>query len=112
MMGEYKQDKVRGVLAANLKRYRSALGLSQEKFAEKVSLGHSMIAAIENQKKYPSSDSLNEICSFLNIEPYQLFLPENLTKNDSVSELGSLRERMKEDLNTLVNDRFREFITK
>jgi transcriptional regulator with XRE-family HTH domain len=111
-MGDYKQDKVRDVLAVNLRRYRLALGLSQEKFAEKVSLGHSMIAAIENQKKYPSSDSLNEICSFLNIEPYQLFLPKNLTKNDSVSEIGSLREQVKEDLNTIVNDRFREFLTK
>ncbi len=111
-MEEKGIDKVRDVLAFNLRKYRQALGLSQEKFAEKVSLGHSMIAAIESRKKFPSSDSIDEICRFLNIEPYQLFLPEELNSNDRVIEIGTLREQVKEDLNTIVNDRFREFLTK
>ena len=111
-MAANENDPVREVLASNVKKYRQALGLSQEKFAEKVSLGSSMIAAIENCKKFPSSESLNNICRFLNIDVYQLFLPNDITDKNIIAEIGNLRKSVKDDIYNLIDEKFQEFITK
>ena len=111
-MGTNKKDPVKDLLATNLKKYRYALGLSQEKFAEKLGMGHSMLAAIETMDKFPSSKSLYRISQALNIEVYELFIPEETGYIKELSEIGSLRDKLKQDLEEVIDTRFNDFILK
>jgi transcriptional regulator with XRE-family HTH domain len=111
-MDKEKKDPVKDLLATNLKKYRHALGLSQERFAEKLGMGHSMLAAIETQDKFPSSKSLYKISQALNVEVFELFVPENEEQTKDLSDVGDLREQLKEDLSELIDTSFHDFIIK
>ena len=62
---------------SNLKRYRTALGLSQEAFAEKCGLHRTYISAIECFRRSIALENVQRIADALEIEPYKLFLEEN-----------------------------------
>lgn len=65
------------VFGSNLKRYRTALGLSQETFAEKCGLHRTYISAIECYRRSIALENVQRIADALEIEPYKLFLEEN-----------------------------------
>lgn len=65
------------VFGSNLKRYRTALGLSQEAFAEKCGLHRTYISAIECYRRSIALENVQRIANALEIEPYKLFLEEN-----------------------------------
>lgn len=59
-----------------MKKYRTNLGLSQEKFAEKVGLHRTYISAIECEKRSISLDNVQKIADALGVETYQLFIDD------------------------------------
>ena len=65
------------VFGNNLKRYRTALGLSQEAFAEKCGLHRTYISAIECYRRSIALENVQRIANALELEPYKLFLEEN-----------------------------------
>ncbi len=65
------------VFGSNLKKYRTALGLSQEAFAEKCGLHRTYISAIECYRRSIALENVQRIANALEIEPYKLFLEEN-----------------------------------
>jgi len=75
---------LRHVLALNMKKKRSTLGLSQAKLAEKINTAPTYIAMIELEKKFPSVEMLERIASALLMDTIELFsvkpLPENSLK--------------------------------
>ena len=109
-MDKVKDDPVKALLASNIKRFRSALGLSQEKFAELVGMGHSMLAAIETQEKFPSSKSLYRISQALNVQVFELFIPQEDSESRSLHDIGNLRNQIKEEVSDLIDSRFYDFI--
>jgi transcriptional regulator with XRE-family HTH domain len=64
---------IRDVLAENMKAYRSALGLSQAKLAEKVDTSSHYIGMIETKNKFPSPEMLERIAAALGIDTIDLF---------------------------------------
>ena len=64
------------VFGSNLKRYRTALGLSQEAFAEKCGLHRTYISAIECFRRSIALENVQRIAVALEIEPYKLFLED------------------------------------
>ena len=66
------------VFGSNLKRYRTALGLSQEAFAEKCGLHRTYISAIECYRRSIALENVQRIADALEIEPYKLFLEESI----------------------------------
>ena len=65
------------VFGNNLKKYRTAMGLSQEAFAEKCGLHRTYISAIECFRRSIALENVQRIANALEIEPYKLFLEEN-----------------------------------
>lgn len=65
----------------NLKMYRTALGLSQEAFADKCGMHRTYISAIECYRRSISLENIQRIADALEIETYKLFLDINLTQN-------------------------------
>ena len=71
------------VFAANLKRYRKMIGLSQEAFADKAGLHRTYISAIERGKRSIALDNVQKIADALEIETYLLFV-----ENDTSDTIG------------------------
>jgi len=65
------------VFGTNVRRYRTLLGLSQEKFAEKCGLHRTYISDIECFRRSISLDNIQKIADALEIETYKLFLEVN-----------------------------------
>ena len=68
-------DVVR-VFGSNLKKYRTAMGLSQEAFAEKCGLHRTYISAIECYRRSIALENIQRIADALEIEPYKLFVED------------------------------------
>lgn len=62
----------------NVKRYRQALGISQEAFAEKCSLHRTYISAIEFYRRSISLENIQRIADALGVETYKLFWRDEL----------------------------------
>lgn len=61
------------VFGSNVKRYRQAIGLSQEAFAEKCGMHRTYISAIECYRRSISLENIQRIADALGIETYKLF---------------------------------------
>ena len=64
------------VFGSNLKKYRTAMGLSQEAFAEKCGLHRTYISAIECYRRSIALENVQRIAEALGVEVYQLFLTD------------------------------------
>lgn len=63
---------VRSRLAKNMRKHRSALGLSQEAFAEVVGLHRTYISDIERGTRNPTITVVDQIAVALKISPGEL----------------------------------------
>ena len=66
------------VFGDNLKKYRTATGMSQEAFADKCGMHRTYISAIERYRRSISLENIQRIADALEIETYKLFLEETL----------------------------------
>ncbi len=64
------------VFGKNVKKYRSLLGLSQEKLAEKCGLHRTYISDIECFRRSISLENIQKIADALEIDTYLLFVEE------------------------------------
>lgn len=62
------------VFGNNLKKYRNAIHLSQEAFAEKCGMHRTYISAVECYRKSISLGNIQKIADALGIETYKLFI--------------------------------------
>ena len=103
-------DRVREILAANIRNYREAFGYSQMKLAEIAGLSTSYIAAMETGSKYPSSVSLSKLAAAFGIQPYEL-LREPLEKNENQIMLGTLKEDLKTEIAEQIEAYFQKYFS-
>jgi transcriptional regulator with XRE-family HTH domain len=66
-------NKLRQLLAYNMKEKRRILGISQAKLAEKADTSTQYVAMIELEKKFPSPEMLERLAAALEIDPPELF---------------------------------------
>lgn len=64
------------VFGTNLKKYRTAMGMSQEAFADKCGLHRTYISAVECFRRSISLENIQRIADALEIDTYKLFLEE------------------------------------
>lgn len=62
------------VFGSNLRKYRTAMGISQEDFSEKCGMHRTYISAIECFRRSISLENIKRIADALEIEPYVLLL--------------------------------------
>lgn len=66
------------VFGSNVRRYRTELGVSQEKFAEMCGLHRTYISDLERYQRNISLDNIQKIANALKIDTYKLFMENNL----------------------------------
>lgn len=64
------------VFGCNVKKYRLALGISQEAFADKCGMHRTYISSIECFRRSISLENIQRIADALEIDTYKLFLEE------------------------------------
>ena len=106
--------EIRGILSKNLKERRKNLGFSQEKFAEITDLSVQTINDIEGGRKWVSDKTLTKLSSALQIECYQLLIPENKNQNKKetnlTKQLLELMKELKKSVNSNIEDCFTDFL--
>jgi len=73
-----KPKDLRKILSQNIRKTRGSLHISQAKLAESADLSVSHIVDIEYCKTWVSDKTLNSIAKALNLEAYELLIPENV----------------------------------
>lgn len=84
-------------LAKNLKIIRNNKNLTQFELAGLCETSTNYIALIETCKKFPSSNMLSKLVDVLNIEPFELFLTQNILKKEVDKNL------LKKEINKLID---------
>ncbi|MDR0877445.1 MAG: helix-turn-helix domain-containing protein [Treponema sp.] len=74
--------RLRKILAANIKKKRNILGLTQEKLAEKAEISANMMNDIEGCRTWVSDKTLIKLAGALEIEVYSLLLPNAVFESD------------------------------
>lgn len=64
------------VFGTNLKKHRTAMGISQEVFADRCGMHRTYISAIECYRRSISLENIQRIADALEIETYKLFIEE------------------------------------
>jgi len=77
-----KLRDLRRVLSENIRKNRASLRISQEKLAESAGVSMSHIRDIEYCKTWVSEKTLSKIAQALNMEAYELLIPENNEKKE------------------------------
>ena len=67
--------KIREMLAANLKRYRRAAGLSQEELAHRAGIDRTYISSLERCQYAASIDVVDNLARELGVEAHVLLKP-------------------------------------
>jgi transcriptional regulator with XRE-family HTH domain len=73
-----KSKDLRKILSQNIRNARGSLHISQAKLAESANISVSHIVDIEYCKTWVSDKTLNSIAKALNLEAYELLIPENI----------------------------------
>lgn len=66
------------IFGTNLRKYRTQLGVSQEKFAEMCGLHRTYISDIERFQRSIALDNVQKIANALEIDAYKLFMEEDI----------------------------------
>jgi transcriptional regulator with XRE-family HTH domain len=95
--------QVKELLSLNIKILRKKWGFSQEKLAEYAGLSAQTISDIEGCRTWVSDKTLEKLAKILNVDIFQLFLPQNgenveNPKTDLYDRLNKLKISMKEDV--------------
>ena len=80
---EDKSPNLRKILAANIKKQRGRLGITQENLAEKADISAAMMNDIEGCRTWVSDKTLKKLSSALKIDAYRLFIPE-ITSGEAI----------------------------
>lgn len=80
-------DKFLTQFGKNLRRYREATGLSQEKFSELIDVTPNTISSLENGKTFITYPTIQKICEIMKIEPFDLFGREVELENELLTDI-------------------------
>ncbi len=70
-----QENTVQVILAANIRRVRKSMKLTQAELAEKVGISNGYMCDIERSRRWPSAENLSKIAETLRLAPFQLLLP-------------------------------------
>ena len=90
-------------LGNRIREIRISRSLTQEALAEKINLSAKSLSQIELGNNFVSAETLEEICSALNIQPKTLFDFEysELTKENTIKEIVTKLENNPKLLKTI-----------
>jgi transcriptional regulator with XRE-family HTH domain len=109
-----KPEEVQKILSGNVKTQRNKLKISQERLAETAGLSVQTINDIEGGRKWVSAKTITKLSTALNVECFQLLIPDffhqNRKETSSTQNLMKLKEKMQKSVDMLIDSQFTDFI--
>jgi transcriptional regulator with XRE-family HTH domain len=93
-------EKIREILAQNIKAYRQRLKITQPELAERANISTNYIGMIEQKRKFPAPEVLDRLATALDIESPELFTTPIAPKN----ELEKLHKEILASLDRSINE--------
>lgn len=93
------ENDLKSIFSENIKKYRSGK-FTQETLAEKIGVSAQNINDIEGKRRFPRTDTLVKIANALDVEVYQLFIPQDKTPVviEETPENEKLRAQMTDEI--------------
>jgi len=109
-----KPEEVQKILSINVKNQRNKLKISQERLAEMAGLSIQTINDIEGCRKWVSAKTITKLSNALNVECFQLLVPEFFSQNRKettpTQNFMKLKEKMHKGVDALIDSQFTDFI--
>jgi transcriptional regulator with XRE-family HTH domain len=106
MKNKITENHVRSLVSKNIRRLRGIHNISQIKLALNAGLAHNFINDIENCKKGISVKTLAKLSVALDVEPYQFFLPENISDNNMMHYVNDFNDSLQKVIKELTMQYF------
>ena len=103
------EEILKDIYGKNIKRLREQNNLTQAQLAEKVELAEKYLSAVERGVHWGSFTTLIALANALEVEPYELLLPQNQSLSYNTRRTKQLMTRFRTNLNELV-DTVEEFL--
>lgn len=103
------EDELKNVLSLNIKKYRKNK-FTQETLAEKIGVSSQNINDIEGKRRFPRSDTLVKIADALDVQVYELFVPQD--KTPIIIEETSENEKIRNEIKSQVLENVRSALNK
>jgi len=100
-------EKIREILAKNLRENRGRLNISQPKLAELAKLSTHYVASIETLRKFPTPDVIERLAKALGIASHELFLVSPTPEE----ALERLHYEVITDIKNVVSDAVKAAVT-
>jgi len=92
---------IKKLLGSNIRRYRTGLGISQEKLAEMVGMATNYLGLLESGKKFPSSEMIERIALALGKDSAELFAVVPIQQNWKEAILSKINAVITDELDSL-----------
>lgn len=89
--------------AENIKSIRLSRKLSQERLAEMANLSTAYISELENHKKSGTFETLVNLAAALEVEPYELLLPNSSASSYDTKKTRQLMKRLRSNVSDLLD---------
>ncbi len=96
-------EEIVKIYASNIKRIRTSKNVTQAAMAEKIGITEKYWSDIETGRKPCSLDTLIAIANALNLEPYELLLPENKALNYDTRRTKIVLKQLKDNFGEIVD---------
>ena len=96
-----RKTNIRAILGANVKRFRTLNRLSQEELAEQINISTTFLSSIEIGKKWVSPNTLDKLSDALNIESYELFMPQTADSSDIQRRTDEIFQTIKNSIDKI-----------
>ena len=102
-------NELRTIYTTNLKQMRSDKKLSQAELSERVHITEKFYSDIETGRKWGSFENIVDLANALEVEPYELFLPQGSAISHNERRTKELMKRLRTNFSELV-DTMEEFL--
>ena len=102
-------NELRTIYTTNLKQMRSDKKLSQAELSERVHITEKFYSDIETGRKWGSFETIVDLANALEVEPYELFLPQGSAISHNERRTKELMKRLRTNFSELV-DTMEEFL--
>ena len=102
-------NDLRTIYTTNLKQLRSDKKLSQAELSERVHITEKFYSDIETGRKWGSFETIVDLANALEVEPYELFLPQGSAISHNERRTKELMKRLRTNFSELV-DTMEEFL--
>ena len=98
-----RMDEIMKTYAGNIRRARQNKKVTQAVMADKIGISEKYWSDIETGRKPCSLDTLVAIANALEIEPYELLLPENKVVNYDTRRAKIVMKQLKDNFSEMVD---------